>query len=247
MYAVYPTKDDAIREWLDKSASLRHIADDGSTPAFVRVIDLFRNAVAEFGSAARITRDNQRSAILNLPSPDAEVLAAESLVASGNDAGIHSLAAAQKQLVLFRRELHELVGKEGQPKWDDREAAADQLIRRWRAGLSQVHAHPEMLKAMDENMVRGYEIARTGTVDDLVDHLGKAFRELGDSRGRTGTPIDDSQAFVFLPWWKVLAAVATFGVFLYAFFKCGIFGCNVDEAKFLAALGAIAALVLWLC
>lgn len=252
LLAPQPSGDAAVQQWLDLSTQLREFADDGSTPGLLSAIDAYRSAIASFGQADRSLNDQKRAEALGLSDSVARRSARAALGSAHNDDGLHAMQAGIVHIGRFRSDVSKLIHEYGEPHWDDRQTSANAVIDNWRTTLGQAHISPDYIAALDQKMEPGYEVIRTGSSDVYLDYLTQTFRDVASARG-SFVISDESQVGqgeirpYFIPIWKIVAAAVAFGVFIWWFVKCGIFGCSVPETMTYGAITVTAGMVALFC
>jgi hypothetical protein len=228
----------AIDEFVVKASLLRQVADDGETPGLLRFIDHFTGAIAEFGACELNARQAERYSVLDVNSE--LVPFHESRRDRHNERGLRSLASARDAITRVREEIEAFLQRFGQAP--DLTGAADELRRDVRSHLARLELPATDVEKIDQALNPCFELARSGDAMRLPDLLDEQVGRLDALRREPDRGTREN-----IPWWKVIGIILAFGAFLWAFFKCGIFGCSVDEAGLVAAIGSIGAILIRFC
>ena len=237
--ALLAREEQAVHEFAHEVSLLRQVADDGETPGLLRFVDLFAGAVADFGSTELHARQAARYTALGVE-PNA-VTFHEELVADRNESGLQALASARRQLEEARDDIDRLLDRRGEDLGDTA-ALADRVRARTRMHLARLEVAPSDAQKLAEALEPCFDLLRSGEPRRLPDFLSRHVDELRRLRRETDRGTREN-----IPIWKVIAIVIAFGVFLWAFFKCGFFGCSADERAVVAGIGSIATIVAIFC
>src|SRR6266576_1302899 len=155
-----------------------------------------------------------------------------------NERGRRIIQASTARLTELREAF-----KSQYPK-DKRVAPAQ--VNEWRDRIYTLLSELD-LKGSDAKELKGIvdqyaEIMTKKGPAEVLALLEQNVNELYRVRGESGRG-----ATTNLPIWKAIAIAAFMGVGLWAIFKCGFFGCTINENLAYGTIMTIAALVSWFC
>lgn len=232
--AILSREQAASFQFLRASDPLREVADDGHGQGLASFAGLFVQAVNSFGLSELQARQAERIQILKLPAASAR--SAQSRSKQHNDKGLRLLGECRDALKLFREEV---------ATFPDSAAQASQVraVRdEFRANLVELELKASDIAKIDASAAEAFELAERGA-GALPDYLERHLGRLEEARKRA-----DRGAVDNIPIWKIIAIVVAFGVWIWAFFRCGWWGaCSYAEGLAYAVIFWLAALVVRFC
>jgi hypothetical protein len=233
MSALLSREQAASAEFLHASAKLEEVARDGHGQGLATFAEHVVQAINAFGLSELHARQAERYETLNLRAETAEV--ARKLSEEHNEKGLRNLDSSRRGLQVFREELA------GYPKAEIG-PAVEAFRDEFRVQLAQLEVKASDVERLDSSLGEVFEVAAAGA-DGLPDYLEKHLGEL--EKARRGA---DRGAIENIPIWKVIAIVVAIGVWIWALFRCGIFGsCSLAEGLAYFTIFWIAVLIARFC
>jgi hypothetical protein len=234
MSVILSREQDASAEFLRASEKLKEAATDGHGQGLATFAGHLVNALNEFGLSELNARQAERLQALKLRAETAR--ASKSLSDGHNEKGLRSLESARGGLKLFQEELA------GYPKAPNIGPAVKAFQQDLREQLTHLEIKAEDVTRLDAALREGFQVASKGAAG-LPGYLKKHLDELEKvRRGANRGAVEN------IPIWKVIAIVVAIGVWVWALFKCGIFGsCTLAEGLAYATIFWISVLIVKFC
>lgn len=198
----------AIADFHHKLAPLRLVIE--RSPALTATFDPLVTALASFGSAELIRREDERRDVLGLTAIGRPARRGAN---DHNERGLAALGQARGAVPAFRREIREHADKRADA---DR---IDTLHDDLREALATLDLKASDVRQLDDRIATTLQSVRDHGAEGLANELDEALAELEEVRKRPDRGAADN-----IPLWKAIgiAALLVFGV--YALFKCSWWG-----------------------
>jgi hypothetical protein len=235
MTATLTREQQAVQEFLSASEFMRHIAADRQDTGLLDLSDAVVQAIAAFGAAELYARQAERVRVLGAQASRGQ--AASRLSTRFNDKGLRCLAQARQALGTFRQD----VGK--YPQDTNVREHVSTFEQELREALVDLEVKASDVEKIQGAIARGLDAVRGGGIAALPGYLQEHLAELERLRRR-----QDRGATENIPVWKIAAIAIAVGVWIWAFFKCGIFrNCTFAEGLTYAVIFWLAVLVTRFC
>jgi hypothetical protein len=233
-YSKLTREQHAVTEFLQASEFMQHIADDKDAASLLEFTDNVILAIAAFGTAELHARQAERCAILNQPAARAKLAMQQSV--QSHKKGLTLAKQGQEALKGFRTELKTY------PKQTITAKSVDSFVSEFQSALVDLELKPSDVEKIDKIIRTCLDEIGTAGIAALPDYLSKHLEELVKLRSR-----DDRGAVENIPLWKVAAIAVAVGVFIWAFFRCGLRRCSLQEGLTYAVIFWISALIARFC
>lgn len=231
---ILTREDSAFLDFSQACEGLRRIVDDGQRRALLDFTNVVIDAIGMFGVSEHYYRQSERYKALNIHQAQADFL--QETGVDFNNKGLRILSQARDTLGQLKEELATY------PTNIDISGLLDAAERDFKERLVTLEIKASDVKQISIATEECLNIARGKSATGLYEFLAYKITQLENARQQPDRGAADNIA-----WWKVVALVAMFGMFIWALVKCGFFGCTVAEAGFYAFFIAAAAVIANFC